>query len=133
MTSLPDSIRTVELFMERFVSRSSVPEWILRNTRVDSYHDLNSQAMVFELYKHILYLEQEDGRLEVPATWWDHFKIRWFPERLLRRFPPRHRVYRARMYFPDLPIPSYGSSVHVAVFKEGVVGATLAHRARDVV
>ena len=31
------------------------------------------------------------GAERVPATWWDHFKQRWFPRRALRRWPVRER------------------------------------------
>lgn len=45
------------------------------------------------IHKEILYHVWEEKFpdkkfIEVPATWWDSFKIRWFPKWLLSEHPP---------------------------------------------
>ena len=52
---------------------------------------------------------QQLRRQEVrwPRTWWEHFKLRWFPPWLVRRFPVRYqtRVFDTRLAYPHLALP----------------------------
>lgn len=54
--------------------------------------------------------EEVEVQFQFPASWWQHFKQRWFPDWLLKRYPivmknhvGKYRV-DAQFYFPDLPI-----------------------------
>jgi len=40
---------------------------------------------------------------EYPKTWWDAFKLRWFPRVLLSRYPVEYITVKAefRAYYPD--------------------------------
>ena len=42
-----------------------------------------------EFRSYMLALPDEGGRVEWPATWWEHLKQRWFPRWALRRWPVR--------------------------------------------
>lgn len=43
--------------------------------------------------------------LNAPATWWDHFKVRWFPEWLNRRYPVRYGYETEYEYGPIYVCP----------------------------
>jgi len=46
-----------------------------------------------------------------PSTWWDAFKVRWFPAWLKRRFPPRFTEIKAKALYPKVSIPSKLSKI----------------------
>lgn len=48
---------------------------------------VHTVGMQFRSY--MLGLPDEGGRVEWPATWWEHLKERWFPRWALRRWPVR--------------------------------------------
>ena len=45
---------------------------------------------------------------EIPFDWWAHFKLRWFPKWLKRKFPPRMVWVVAVHRFPELQVPDLG-------------------------
>ena len=47
--------------------------------------------------------------IEYPATWWDAFKIRWFPKRLLSRWPANKTVRNIEFHaaYPEFR-PAFG-------------------------
>jgi hypothetical protein len=51
---------------------------------------------------------KEETIAEIPADWWQHFKERWFSERMLRRWPVRKLWVVAYHKYPELPIPDIG-------------------------
>lgn len=53
------------------------------------------------------------GSIEVPADWWEAFKDRWFPAWARHRWPVMWKVYEAKHYLPELPVP--------ADYKQGAV------------
>jgi len=50
--------------------------------------------MVMQLRATLYGRRTEGQEIRYPATWWDAFKVRWFPEWLLRRYPPVHVVHK---------------------------------------
>jgi len=51
---------------------------------------------------------QEEPIQEIPASLWQHFKLRWFPRWLKRKFPPKMVWVVAVHTFPELAIPPLG-------------------------
>lgn len=58
----------------------------------------------------------------VPATWWDHFKLTYFPEWLIDRFPAnkRHVYIDVKVLYPQLKVevPNSQPCLHL-VFEDG--------------
>lgn len=74
----------------------------LRSMKAVSYVDEMSQRIIYQLRWQTL------GRVTTythPKTWWDAFKIRFFPMWLRRKFPEQMTVIEAYQLFPDLPFP----------------------------
>lgn len=61
---------------------------------------------------------KEETIAEVPADWWQHFKLQCFPERLKRRWPVKYYWVVAYHTFPELPVPDIGQEfVQVRIIK----------------
>lgn len=43
--------------------------------------------------------------IEVPADWWQHFKLRFAPGWFLMRWPMVMTTYHARGFCPDIQVP----------------------------
>jgi hypothetical protein len=52
---------------------------------------------------------QEEEVCNVPSDWWQHFKERWFPLWLKRKFPVRYDQWWAVHKFPEVDAPDFGS------------------------
>ena len=52
-----------------------------------------------------------------PSSWWDAFKIRFFPYKLLRRFPANYTdiIVSARELYPEIAIPDTSRIVTIEV------------------
>ncbi len=48
---------------------------------------------------------QEEDIMETPSDWWQHFKLRWFPRWLKKRYPVKMSWISAIHQFPELDIP----------------------------
>ena len=58
----------------------------------------------------------EEPIQEIPADWFQHFKLRWFPRWLKRKFPAKMVWVVAIHKFPELQIPPLGREyVHLKV------------------
>lgn len=51
---------------------------------------------------------QDEELLEVPSSLWQHFKERWFPKWLKKRFPVRYDQWFAEHKFPEVEFPDFG-------------------------
>jgi len=59
---------------------------------------------------------QKGDTWAIPADWWQHFKQRWFPRWLERRFPVRTKLIGALHKFPEIDLPPMGREfVHLRV------------------
>jgi hypothetical protein len=54
---------------------------------------------------------------QTPKTWWDHFKLRWFPPFLLKRSPAELRDIKvsAKEVYPKLPMAVPKAQRHVII------------------
>lgn len=91
----PDSI-TLEEFSFRI--RQEVPyEWISRKGEgIVLEHEPTLRRMIvmqtMSLLGRPVHVERYATHERIPETWWDAFRLRWFPQWLQRRFPPSMRV-----------------------------------------
>ncbi len=44
--------------------------------------------------------------VELPANWWEHFKQRWYPAWILKRYPVKMKKYEftCEQVFPEIPM-----------------------------
>ncbi len=86
------------------------------NISFDSHYDVMFQAMLIKM-KAAVWAEHL-GTIEVPATWWQHFKQAHFPKWLLRRFPVRMKTYDADRLYPEVSLPDKQHVAHFFVRRE---------------
>lgn len=59
---------------------------------------------------------QEELIREIPKDWWQHFKLRWYPCWLKRKFPVKMAWVGAIRKFPEIQVPPLGREyVHLVV------------------
>lgn len=62
---------------------------------------------------------QNEPIMEVPADWFQHWKLRWLPRWLKRKFPPKMVWVWAIHKFPELNLPRLGREyVHLTIVDE---------------
>ncbi len=86
------------------------------DTEVSLVYDQILRGMAVNMRRKIL--GEDLSVLEFPVDWWHSFKARWFPARLLRRWPVRYRVIHIKRLYPDAVIPTLGRSFSVAWEKD---------------
>ena len=59
--------------------------------------------------------KEKTKQFEYPTTWLDAFKLRWFPEWALERWPPSITLVSvtARAWFPDLRVQQRGNDLRM--------------------
>lgn len=57
---------------------------------LDSYLEIVSDKMVAHLKVDIL-SETQKTDIKIPSSFWQHFKMEWFPEFLLKKFPVQYK------------------------------------------
>ena len=74
-----------------------IPEHQLRELpqyRATSWFNHKVNALVLEVHRALYGCEVHEQELKVesvPADWWQHFKLRWFPRWAVRRWPVQAR------------------------------------------
>lgn len=78
----------------------------LRMADFQSYIDALTGDMVLQLGRAVWSERKDSKTYEYPATWWDGFKIAWFPKWLRRRFPAQIKrvVCELDIQYPGLKI-----------------------------
>jgi len=99
--------KTLELTRKDFCLRDVTPSIIHENVGVDACIEESTRRLYVSLYHSVYGITREArSTIDVPATWVDHFKLRWFPSWLLKRYPVRYRgitqSVNVEMLFTDL-------------------------------
>lgn len=109
------------------VSVSLPPDTVISQNAVltvTSWPEFNSLCMKLDSFVLSQTVTEKSHRLkiEVPATWWDHFKRDCFPNWLLRRFPPQVQLHSEKVTFklketyPKMPAMStWGDPVTILI------------------
>lgn len=67
----------------------------------------------FKLTFHSMLPTNEILNRKWPSTWWDAFKVRWFPNWLLRRYPPMYETMKLYEVLSGIKIPkNYGTKFY---------------------
>lgn len=74
-----------------------------------------TRELVVQVRKHIWAERLGTEEIEIPFTWWDHFKRDHFPKWLLKRFPPKYIKfsYQFDLLYPDIVADRQRSSYTV--------------------
>lgn len=89
---------------------------------IDIFLDQMTRTYVLQLHQYITGAQLDTQRVEHPATWWDAFKERWFPEWARRRWPSNSivHVFDVRVLYPTVPHPTLNG-------EPGYIHASLEH------
>lgn len=85
-------------------------------TATDLMTDEYIDGVLLELRGYIM--AQHVGNVAYPADWWQAFKLRWLPEWVLRRWPPRFISIDVAAVFPEYappPLDLVGPPAYVRV------------------
>ncbi len=107
--SLVDTGNVIRIVLEKFrySKQFKVSREVLRSMVVEQRPALEFmlREYVYELTCHVLAEKLIDKTLPVffdnPTTWWDMFKIRFFPEWLLYKFPPSYTLTTKHVHFEE--------------------------------
>lgn len=91
------------------------------NPKAHAELDLFSQKIVGQLRCHIYANPLVDVNLEYPATWWDGFKLVYFPRFLLSRFPAKLDTFKIKALelATKLQVPEkYGPTPYMTIAKD---------------
>jgi len=106
-----------EIILEKFklACHMTVSNVFIEELTVKVAEEFLEERMVY-MFKSIL-LGENLGEVIIqhPATWWDAFKERWFPELFLRKWPVKYTKYHAnqRVMYPQLQVPSLKSEAQI--------------------
>jgi hypothetical protein len=91
------------------------PRAIEAHARLDDFTDNLAVQLVAYLACNTIHREVMTTE-RIPASWWDGFKLAWFPRWALRRWPAKERVIESEVQFvhmcPHLPHFDANQSVH---------------------
>ena len=107
---MSDDIKTVTLHLERYVA-SHLMDWPFANDpRLSVDHAVEyAGALLLTLMQDVLI--QRELLAEYPSTWWDAFKLRFFPAWALRRWPAVMNRIDGEILYPMIAIPHYRKGV----------------------
>lgn len=71
---------------------------------VEGSLDRQAESIIVQSTYH-LFAHNHRKAIKHPKTWWDAFKIAYFPKSLLRRYPPRYTEYDVWSVFPEFVPP----------------------------
>jgi hypothetical protein len=72
-------------------------------------------AMLIQMIQDVLI--QRELLAEYPSTWWDAFKLRWFPKWALKRWPVVMNRIDGEILYPQIAIPHQkGLRMRLAVY-----------------
>jgi hypothetical protein len=76
-----------------------------------------TRRMVVSLRARIAAKKFETKTVRFPATWWDAFKLRFFPANAIKRWPVNFEevTLEAWAYHPDISIPDHQTFVEIVV------------------
>lgn len=110
----PPRVERVSYRIERYVILQHISVEMM-----DRAHQGFLQDMIAMRIQGLTATWTQERFLEVPRTWWDHTKLRWFPAWALKRWPVLYMTYDAMAILPHVPVPNRpGHTVEYAVWRE---------------
>jgi hypothetical protein len=91
----------------------------LSDVRVDAVIDRVADGLAVRVVAYLAantIHREVQSRERIPTTWWDAFKLAWFPRWALRRWPAKERTIETEVHFihmcPHLPQFGHDETVH---------------------
>jgi len=96
---------TVELQRLMVASSVHVQEAFLHDPRITVQRDYIMQRLTLVLRGYIWADPPKSISVRYPRTWWDAFKLRWFPTWALEAYPADYEIeiMEAQTFYPNLP------------------------------
>jgi hypothetical protein len=101
------------------VTQGINPEVFANPVKTYAEYSPYTRSMVLSLHTTILANPIKEILESYPSDWWEHFKQRWFPSWLIRRFPVREEVIWIKVadLYPSIAIPPHQSYRYATVRK----------------
>lgn len=99
--------QTIELELLKVnIVKYVTQEFAIHHLKLSSRQDDFLRAMVLKLEGHVLSENLERYEIEYPKDWWQAFKERWFPERLLEKYPVVYtqEIIDLKVLYPRLKV-----------------------------
>lgn len=109
------NLREITFDVRQLAIESRIQRDLIRTfateAQVRSVVDLVTDDLVISVRQKVASQPLRREVVEYPADWWQAFRLRWFPQWALVRWPPRlKRVeVRADAVYPGVPVPHIGS------------------------
>lgn len=112
---------TLDIVQESVKRHISQQELQLSNFSVEETIDRLSQDMVITLTRKRPMQDLGAVSVQVPATWFQHFKLSYFPDFLLKKYPARFDIVKvgASAFYDKIAMPDRTTQFKVSVL-EGV-------------
>lgn len=110
-------LRKQEFFTQYKISPRALE--LLPQGKTELYLEKIADDLVLTL-KHEIYGEKAVKEFTYPATWWDGFKLKFFPKWLLRKYPAKYNTvtFNAYALLPDFPIDEVDDKIKVIYYGE---------------
>lgn len=99
--SSKDSIPFTEVVLKRtlvsVLERHPFNAVSMRGVRLESYLDDATWSLAIKMYKYLESEEVGEHCVTYPKDWWQHFKQRWFPVWLRRKYPVQYKSEKFEM------------------------------------
>lgn len=97
---LPDEIR---LSSETLAVQERINEDVVLKTDYNVIKDIIRDDIIARITIKLLGRKVGDLTIKHPKTWWDSFKLRWYPYWLLKAFPPDYTTlhFDAKEFIPE--------------------------------
>lgn len=93
----------VELTQHTFHVQNMIPKLPESNRELEIFqqlYDAIGMRLTAKIFGETLDVE------EYPTTWWDAFKVRWYPNWILRKFPAKITRLEAVALYPFISLPN---------------------------
>ena len=106
---------TIRREIEKFRVEYGVDLEFLRGAELTRVEDEIAKRMIFSIECKIALKKFASKTVRFPATWWDAFKHRFFPSRMLKKWPVKwdEVTLEASAYHPDVAIPNKQTFVEI--------------------
>lgn len=96
---------TITLDVMSRTAKHAISLDMVANLEFESYVNELTNNLILSVTNKAPYYDLEI--LQVPKDWKEHFKERWFPKYLLKKFPIKYKEYRVTAYYRKVKLPEY--------------------------
>ena len=114
-----DSIKKVTLERLQFSAQAVIDLDVLDQIRFtptfQTWVDSTARHMVLSMKRDVLGQRLTKIHESYPATWWEAVKLRFYPEWLLKRCPPKMQyiIVDAHALYPKIEIPNQEPHIYI--------------------